>query len=104
MVDVMKDRRTDYGPPHYEQFLPPVIKNNYGKWKYHELLKPAAFWYMCRKPATKPIRSGPLQEGSSVSKKSVCTAILPTNIVRDICVLQAVIMLNLSPPIKTMLT
>ncbi|UCD95634.1 MAG: dissimilatory-type sulfite reductase subunit beta [Candidatus Zixiibacteriota bacterium] len=36
----MKDRRTDYGPPHYEQFLPPVIKENYGKWKYHEFMKP----------------------------------------------------------------
>jgi len=36
----MSTRRTDYGPPHYEQFLPPVIKANYGKWKYHEVLKP----------------------------------------------------------------
>ena len=34
------ERRTDYGPPHYEQFLPPIIKENYGKWKYHEILKP----------------------------------------------------------------
>ncbi|HUT11260.1 MAG TPA: dissimilatory-type sulfite reductase subunit beta [Thermoguttaceae bacterium] len=34
------DRRTDIGPPNYEQFLPPVIKSNYGKWKYHEVLKP----------------------------------------------------------------
>ena len=35
-----QERVTDIGPPHYEQFLPPVIKNNYGKWKYHEVLKP----------------------------------------------------------------
>ena len=34
------ERRTDIGPPHYERFLPPVIKKNYGKWKYHEILKP----------------------------------------------------------------
>ena len=34
------ERRTDIGPPHYEQFLPPVIKRNYGKWKYHEILRP----------------------------------------------------------------
>ena len=34
------DRKTDIGPPHYEQFLPPVVKANYGKWKYHEILKP----------------------------------------------------------------
>ncbi len=35
-----KKRITDIGPPNYEQFLPPVIKNNYGKWKYHEIVKP----------------------------------------------------------------
>ena len=40
MVDVMKDRITDIGPPHYEQFLPPIIKKNYGKWAYHEYVKP----------------------------------------------------------------
>ena len=34
------ERRTDIGPPNYEKFLPPVIKDNYGKWKYHEILKP----------------------------------------------------------------
>ncbi len=34
------ERKTDIGPPNYEQFLPPVIKANYGKWKYHEVLKP----------------------------------------------------------------
>jgi sulfite reductase beta subunit len=35
-----QERRTDFGPPHYERFLPPIIKENYGKWKYHEILKP----------------------------------------------------------------
>jgi len=40
MAEAMQARRTDYGPPHYEQFLPPIIKENYGKWKYHEVLKP----------------------------------------------------------------
>lgn len=34
------ERRTDFGPPHYEQFLPPIIKENYGKWKYHEIPQP----------------------------------------------------------------
>jgi sulfite reductase beta subunit len=33
-------RKTDIGPPHYEQFLPPIIKKNYGKWKYHEIPRP----------------------------------------------------------------
>ncbi len=36
----LPQRKTDIGPPHYEQFLPPVIKKNYGKWKYHEKLDP----------------------------------------------------------------
>ncbi len=27
------ERKTDIGPPHYEQFLPPIVKENYGKWK-----------------------------------------------------------------------
>ncbi|MEW5701781.1 MAG: dissimilatory-type sulfite reductase subunit beta [Candidatus Zixiibacteriota bacterium] len=40
MAEATTERRTDYGPPHYEQFLPPIIKENYGKWKYHEILKP----------------------------------------------------------------
>ncbi|MGC8579184.1 MAG: hypothetical protein ACP5MB_03890, partial [bacterium] len=35
-----EQRRTDIGPPKYDQFLHPVIKKNYGKWKYHEILKP----------------------------------------------------------------
>lgn len=36
----LPQRKTDIGPPHYEQFLPPVIKKNYGKWKYHEVITP----------------------------------------------------------------
>ena len=33
-------KATDIGPPHYDKFLPPIIKENYGKWKYHENPKP----------------------------------------------------------------
>lgn len=31
---------TDIGPPSYETMLPPVIRRNYGKWRYHEILRP----------------------------------------------------------------
>jgi len=31
-------RKTDIGPPHYKDFLPPVIQKNYGDWKYHEVI------------------------------------------------------------------
>jgi len=36
----LPQRKTDIGPPHYKQFLPPVIQKNYGQWKYHEVLDP----------------------------------------------------------------
>ncbi len=40
MSALASKRKTDIGPPHYEQFLPPIIKKNYGKWKYHENPRP----------------------------------------------------------------
>ncbi len=36
----LPQRKTDIGPPHFKQFLPPVIQKNYGKWKEHEILNP----------------------------------------------------------------
>ena len=36
----LPQRKTDIGPPHYKQFLPPIIQKNYGKWKYHEVITP----------------------------------------------------------------
>ncbi len=36
----MENRITDIGPRNYEEFYPPVIKNNKGKWLYHEILEP----------------------------------------------------------------
>jgi len=38
--DPLKDRITDIGPRYFEEFYPPVIKNNRGKWLYHEILEP----------------------------------------------------------------
>lgn len=40
MSEVTSKRRTDIGPPDFKQFLPPIIKDNYGAWKYHEIPKP----------------------------------------------------------------
>ncbi len=42
----MADRKTDIGPPHYEKFLPPIIKANYGKWKHHEIVKPGVLMHV----------------------------------------------------------
>ena len=40
MVTALEKGLTDIGPPHFSKFLPPVIKDNYGEWDYHEILKP----------------------------------------------------------------
>jgi len=36
----MKDRITDIGPRYFEEFYPPIIKANKGKWLYHEVIEP----------------------------------------------------------------
>jgi dissimilatory sulfite reductase beta subunit len=41
----MVDRITDIGPPHFEQFFPPVVKENYGKWLYHEITQPGVLMH-----------------------------------------------------------
>ncbi len=40
MATAPTERKTDIGPPHYQKFLPPVVKANYGKWRYHEIPRP----------------------------------------------------------------
>lgn len=42
-------RKTDIGPPHYKDFLPPVIQKNYGDWKYHEILTPGVMVHVANK-------------------------------------------------------
>ena len=44
----MENRITDIGPKHFEQFLE-IIKKNFGKWVYHEILEPGAC--LCTKPS-----------------------------------------------------
>jgi len=44
--NVMQDRITDIGPPKYDKYFPPVIKENFGKWKYHEILEPGVLMHV----------------------------------------------------------
>ena len=41
----MEGRLSDLGPPHYEQFFPPVIKANKGKWLWHEIIQPGVLMH-----------------------------------------------------------
>ena len=36
----MENRITDIGPPYFWQFMPPIIKKNFGKWKSHRIIRP----------------------------------------------------------------
>ncbi|MGQ9652969.1 MAG: dissimilatory-type sulfite reductase subunit beta [Thermodesulfobacteriota bacterium] len=41
--------KTDIGPPDFHDFLPPIIKENYGKWKYHRILEPGVLMHVSEK-------------------------------------------------------
>jgi sulfite reductase beta subunit len=41
--------KTDIGPPDYHTMLPEVIRNNYGQWRYHEILKPGLMKHVSEK-------------------------------------------------------
>jgi len=41
----MEGRISDLGPPHYEQFFPPVVKANKGKWLWHEIIQPGVLMH-----------------------------------------------------------
>ncbi|GAB4543274.1 MAG: dissimilatory-type sulfite reductase subunit beta [Thermodesulfovibrionia bacterium] len=69
----LPERRTDIGPPHYEQFLPPVIKKNYGKWKYHEVLSPGTMRHVA-------------ESGDEIYTVRVASPrILSTETIREVC-------------------
>jgi sulfite reductase beta subunit len=69
----MADRITDIGPPKYDKFLPPVIKDNYGKWKYHEILEPGVLMHVSESGAKLySVRGGSGRLVSTDFIKEVC--------------------------------
>lgn len=69
----LPERKTDIGPPHFEQFLPPVIKKNYGKWKYHEELSAAVMVHVA-------------ESGDKIWTVRVATPrIMATDTIREVC-------------------
>ena len=69
----MADRITDIGPPHYEQFFPPVIKENYGKWLYHEITQAGVLKHVSESGAEcYTVRVG-------------CARLISVSLIRDYC-------------------
>ncbi|MCL5022978.1 MAG: dissimilatory-type sulfite reductase subunit beta [Nitrospirae bacterium] len=66
-------RKTDIGPPHFKQFLPPVIQKNYASWKYHEVLRPGTMVHVA-------------ESGDKVwSVRMASPRLISTDFVRDVC-------------------
>jgi len=38
--------KTDIGPPYFMDFVPEIIKKNYGKWDYHEIVQPGVLLHV----------------------------------------------------------
>jgi sulfite reductase beta subunit len=65
--------KIDIGPPHYEQFLPPIVKDNYGKWEYHEQLRPGVLVHVSETGAKiYTVRAASPKLLSVVSIRKIC--------------------------------
>jgi sulfite reductase beta subunit len=69
----MAERITDIGPPHFSKFLPPVIKDNYGKWVYHEILEPGVLKHVSESGA------------ELISVRVASPRLITTLFARDLC-------------------
>jgi sulfite reductase beta subunit len=73
MAEVKKERLTDIGPPSYDKFLPPIIKENYGKWKYHDIVKPGVLLHVSESGAKLwSVRAATPRILSIVSIRGIC--------------------------------
>ena len=69
----MEGRITDLGPHYFGDFLPPVIKENKGKWLYHEILEPGVLVHVA-------------ESGAKVfTVRCGSPRLVTVNYVRDIC-------------------
>ena len=69
----MADRITDIGPPKFDKFLPPIIKENYGKWKYHDILEPGVLVHVS-------------ESGAKVfSVRGGSGRLVTTDFIKDVC-------------------
>lgn len=69
----MDGRISDLGPPYYENFFPPVIKANKGKWLWHEIIQPGVLMHKS-------------ETGDEVYSVRVgCARLVTVEYIREIC-------------------
>ncbi|MEE8403500.1 MAG: dissimilatory-type sulfite reductase subunit beta [Candidatus Hydrothermarchaeaceae archaeon] len=63
----------DFGPPDYKEMLPETLTKNYGKWKYHEMVKPGVFKNVSETgDAVYTVRTGAPKFIASVTVRELC--------------------------------
>ncbi len=65
--------KTDIGPPDYKKMIPPIIRENYGKWKYHEIPRPGVLKHVSETGAV------------LTTVRAASPRLVSTEWVRDIC-------------------
>lgn len=65
--------KTDFGPPNYHDMLPPIVRRNYGQWRYHTIPKPGVIKHVA-------------ESGEELYTVRVGSArLLSTDFIKDIC-------------------
>ncbi|WP_147818752.1 dissimilatory-type sulfite reductase subunit beta [Salidesulfovibrio onnuriiensis] len=69
----MENRISDIGPQHFTEFLQPVIKKNFGKWVYHEILEPGVLKHVAESgDAVYTVRCGTARLMSVTHIREIC--------------------------------
>ena len=69
----MENRITDIGPKKYDQFYPPVIAKNKGKWLYHEIIKPGVLVHVAESgDEVYTVRCGGARLMSTIMIREIC--------------------------------
>lgn len=63
----------DQGAPDFREMIPPIITENYGKWKYHEILKPGVMVHVAESGA------------KLYTVRAASARLLSTDTIRDHC-------------------
>jgi sulfite reductase beta subunit len=65
--------KTDFGPPDYREMIPPIVQENYGKWKSHTIPRPGVLRHVSESGAV------------LTSVRIASPRLVSTDFVREIC-------------------
>ena len=69
----MEGRISDIGPRHFGEYLPPVIKENFGKWKFHEIIESGILMHESESGAkTYTVRAGTARLMTVTMIREIC--------------------------------